>query len=64
MLAHPTLYGMNYNQIRILAKDLMEMGLKAIGVKYSTYKPEQEREITRIANELGLKPSGEVISMV
>lgn len=58
ILAHPTLYGMNYNQIRIMAKDLMELGLKGIEVKYSTYKPEQEREITRIANELGLKPSG------
>lgn len=58
VLAHPTLYGMNYNQIRIMAKELMGMGLKAIEVKYSTYKPEQEREITRIAAELGLKSSG------
>lgn len=58
VLAHPTLYGMNYNQIRMMAKDLMNMGLTGIEVKYSTYKAEQEREITRIAQELGLKSSG------
>jgi Predicted metal-dependent phosphoesterases (PHP family) len=58
VLAHPTLYGMNYNQIRLMAKELMVLGLTGIEVKYSTYKPEQEREITRIAAELGLKASG------
>ncbi len=58
VLAHPTLYGMNYTQITTMAKELKALGLTAIETKYSTYKPEQEREITKIAALLNLMPSG------
>lgn len=58
ILAHPTLYGMNYGQIKAMAYDLQLMGLSGMEVMYSTYRSEQQREITRIANELGLKHSG------
>ena len=34
------------------------MGLCGIETMYSTYKPEQQREITRIAEALNLKKSG------
>lgn len=58
ILAHPTLYGMDYHNIRNMVKDLKEIGLKGMEVMYSTYKSEQEREITRIATEEGLLFSG------
>ncbi|MCQ4725353.1 PHP domain-containing protein [Anaerotignum faecicola] len=58
ILAHPTLYGMNYLQIKNMAKCLKDMGLCGIETMYSTYKPEQQREITRIAEALNLKKSG------
>lgn len=58
ILAHPTLYDMNYNQIRKMADEFISYGLKGIEVMYSTYNHEQEREITRIANEKGLVFSG------
>jgi len=58
ILAHPTLYDMNYRQIRMMAEEFMLYGLKGIEVMYSTYNYEQEREITRIANDMGLLYSG------
>jgi predicted metal-dependent phosphoesterase TrpH len=58
ILAHPTLYGMDYHNIRNMVRELKEIGLKGIEVMYSTYKSEQEREITRIATEEGLLFSG------
>ena len=58
VLAHPTLYGLNYNQIKSMAAALKKTGLSAIEVMYSTYKPEQEREIKKIAFQTGLGFSG------
>ena len=58
VLAHAALYKLDYDAIRKLVRELKEYGLKAMEVMYSTFKPEQEREITRIAKEEGLLFSG------
>jgi len=58
VLAHAALYKLDYDAIRKLVKELKVCGLKAMEVMYSTFKPEQEREITRIAKEENLIFSG------
>lgn len=58
VLAHSTLYGLNYGQITQMAQELKDLGLDAMEVRYSTYRPEQEREITKIAQTLDLAFSG------
>lgn len=58
ILAHPTLYSMNYNEIRKMVDEFKSLGLLGIEVMYSTYNHEQEREITRIAKEKELLFSG------
>ena len=58
VLAHSTLYGLNYGQITQMAEELKALGLDAMEVRYSTYRAEQEREITKIAQSLGLAFSG------
>ena len=58
VLAHPTLYKMDYTRIRRMADEFIGYGLKGIEVRYSTYNHEQEREITRIADERKLLYSG------
>lgn len=58
ILAHATLYGMDINEIRTMTKNLKDDGLKGIEVMYSTYRPQQEKEITQIAKYLELCPSG------
>ncbi len=58
ILAHPTLYDMNYRRLRKMIEEFKTYGLKGIEVMYSTYNYEQEREITRIADEMELLHSG------
>lgn len=58
IIAHPTLYKMDYREIRKMCTNLIPLGLDGIEVIYSTYRHEQQREITRICDDLGLKPSG------
>ncbi len=58
ILAHPTLYDMNFRQIRKMAEEFKGYGLKGIEVLYSTYTYEQEKEVERIAKDLGLLYSG------
>lgn len=58
VLAHPTLYQMDYNQIEILCEELKSYGLKAIETQYSTYSKEQSTKITQIADKLCLLYSG------
>lgn len=58
VLAHPTLYHMDYNEIEILAKELKSYGLIAIETQYSSYSSEQSRKITALADKLGLLYSG------
>ena len=57
-LAHPTLYKMSYEQIEKLLKELKGYGLCGVEAEYSTYTPEQEKNIKKIANKLGLLISG------
>lgn len=58
ILAHAALYKLDYDNIRRMVKELKEIGLMGIEVMYSTFKSEQEREITRIAQEENLLFSG------
>ncbi len=58
VLAHSTLYGLHYDQIAQMAGELKAIGLDAMEVRYSTYRAEQEREITKIAQSLDLAFSG------
>ena len=58
VLAHPTLYNLNYLQIELMCKKLIEYGLKGIEGYYSTYTKNQEKEILKIAKNLNLLISG------
>lgn len=58
VLAHPTLYELNVAQLEILCRELIPYGLDGIECQYSTYTPEQTKEITVLAKRLGLLPSG------
>ena len=58
VLAHPTLYYMDYQQIELLAQELKNYGLDAIEVQYSSYSAEQRKKITQIADKVGLLYSG------
>lgn len=58
ILAHPTLYSMNYLQIETMCQTLQTYGLDGMEAEYSTFNHEQEREIKKIAKKLGLAPSG------
>jgi len=58
ILAHPTLYNMDFKEINSMAKDLKEQGLTGIETMYSTFTTLQEKKITQISKELKLLPSG------
>ena len=58
VLAHPTLYHMDYNEIEFLVKELKSYGLNAIETQYSSYSLEQSQKITALADKLGLLYSG------
>ncbi len=59
VLAHPTLYGMQAQEIFALCKErLIPAGLKAIECRYSTYTSKQQKSVERICDTLGLLPSG------
>ena len=58
VLAHPTLYHMDYNEIELLSEELKSYGLTAIETQYSSYSSEQSQKITALADKLGLLYSG------
>lgn len=58
VLAHPTLYQMDYAQIEILCKELKSYGLNGIETQYSSYSTEQSKKITQIADKFCLLYSG------
>lgn len=58
VLAHATLYGLSFPQIRTLAITLKEAGLSGIEVRYSTFSSEETSFLTTLAAELDLAPSG------
>lgn len=58
ILAHPTLYHMGTDRLCTLVASLKESGLMGIEAFYSTYTPQDEREMRRIADKYGLLLSG------
>ena len=58
VLAHPTLYGLNLQQIEELCRAWMPYGLDGIECQYSTYSADETHAITCLAERLGLLPSG------
>ncbi len=58
VLAHPTLYHMDYYEVADMCRSLISYGLDAIECMYSTYTPSQQKKIKQIADNLQLLPSG------
>lgn len=58
VLAHPTLYGLEPEQLKELCRELIPYGLDGIECQYSTYSPAETKAITALAEEMGLLPSG------
>lgn len=58
ILAHPTLYKLGKQQLDILVASLKEQGLMGIECLYSTYTPQDERNIKALAQKYDLLPSG------
>lgn len=58
ILAHPTLYGLEPEQLKELCRELIPCGLDGIECQYSTYSPAETKAITALAEEMGLLPSG------
>ena len=58
VLAHPTLYGLNMEQLEELCTELIPYGLDGIECQYSTYSPAETKAITALAEKMHLLPSG------
>lgn len=58
VLAHPTLYGLEPEQLEELCRELIPYGLDGIECQYSTYSPAETKAITALAERMGLLPSG------
>lgn len=58
VLAHPTLYGLNLEQLEELCAELIPCGLDGIECQYSTYSPSETKAITALAEKMHLLPSG------
>ena len=58
ILAHPTLYGLNMEQLEELCAELIPCGLDGIECQYSTYSPAETKAITALAEKMHLLPSG------
>ncbi len=58
ILAHPTLYRLDFGQLDDLCKEYVSYGLDGIECYYSTYTPNQRKAVLRLAKKHGLLPSG------
>lgn len=58
ILAHPTLYRLDEDQLIMVAQELCGYGLDGIECYYSTYTATQQKQIQKIANRFALLPSG------
>ncbi|MBR3993641.1 MAG: PHP domain-containing protein [Anaerotignum sp.] len=58
VLAHPTLYGLDMEQLEELCEELIPYGLDGIECQYSTYSPAETKAITALAEKMDLLPSG------
>ncbi len=58
ILAHPTLYHLDTDQILTLCKNLKALGLDGMECRYSTFTKNQTKAMQHIAKSLDLLPSG------
>lgn len=58
ILAHPTLYHLESEQIHTLCQELKALGLDGMECYYSTYNAQQTKDMLHIADRLNLLPSG------
>ena len=58
ILAHPTLYGLNTEQLEELCVELIPYGLDGVECQYSTYSSTETKTITALAEKMHLLPSG------
>ena len=58
VLAHPTLYGLNMEQLEELCEELIPYGLDGVECQYSTYSSAETKAITALAEKMNLLPSG------
>lgn len=58
VLAHPTKYSLNMEQLETVCMELKEYGLSAVEVTYSTYTAAQERDMKKLADKYQLAYSG------
>ena len=58
ILAHPTLYGLDMEQLEELCEELIPYGLDGIECLYSTYSPAETKAISTLAKNMHLLPSG------
>ncbi len=58
VLAHPTLYGIPFMEIKELLWELKSLGLDGVEVKHSTYNYEQEAFLTNFSKKEGFLKTG------
>lgn len=58
ILAHPTLYNLDFDQLDTLCASLKSNGLDGIECFYSSYTKEQRKKIAKLARKHQLLPSG------
>ena len=58
ILAHPTLYNLDMEQMEELCEELIPYGLDGIECLYSTYSPAETKAISALAEKMHLLPSG------
>lgn len=58
ILAHPTLYNLDFGEIKVLCRMLKKLGLDGIEGQYSTYVGNQAKKIRKIATSIDLALSG------
>lgn len=58
VLAHPTLYKLNMEEIEKLCLQLQTLGLDGIEVRHSSFSHDEERQLEGIAARLGISKSG------
>ena len=58
ILAHPTLYHLELEQIHTLCQELKSLGLDGMECYYSTYNAQQTKDMMHISKQLDLLPSG------
>ena len=57
-LAHPLSLGLELSELERLASELAEAGFAGLEAVYGRYSPEQRCELTKIARDAGLVPTG------